>query len=85
MVRRITRASLLVAMGVVVSTVVKADARMSYDRAGRVTSALYDNGLCITFSYDSNGNRTTQLNSSSTTPQTPVWGTGTFGCFVWTP
>lgn len=37
---------------------------------------------CLAFAYDRNGNRISQtvkpLHSGAT-----VWGTGTFGCFVW--
>lgn len=39
-------------------------------------------GPCLAFAYDRNGNRISQtvkpLSSGAT-----VWGTGTFGCFVW--
>ena len=27
-----------------------------YDTVGRVTSALYDNGTCLAYAYDANGN-----------------------------
>ncbi len=56
----------------------------TYDQLGRVTTGLYDNGLCIAYSYDSNGNRTAQANTISAAPETPTWGTGTWGCFNWT-
>ncbi len=54
-----------------------------YDKVGRLTAALYDNGTCLVYAYDANGNRTSATNTSATV--TPVWGTGTFGCFSWTP
>lgn len=54
-----------------------------YDKVGRLTTALYDNGLCVAYAYDANGNRTSQTNSTASA--TPVWGTGTFRCFNWTP
>jgi YD repeat-containing protein len=57
----------------------------SYDQLGRVTTALYDNGLCIAYSYDVNGNRTSQTNTLSGTPGMPTWGSGVWGCFPWTP
>lgn len=58
----------------------------TYDQLGRVTSALYDNGLCIAYAYDANGNRTAVTRTAAGgAPQTPTWGTGTWGCFVWTP
>ncbi len=54
-----------------------------YDKVGRLTTALYDNGTCLVYAYDANGNRTSQTNTSATV--TAVWGTGTYGCFSWTP
>jgi YD repeat-containing protein len=54
----------------------------TYDLPGRVTTALYDSGLCVAYSYDANGNRTAQTNG---TPGAPAWGSGTWGCFSWTP
>jgi len=57
----------------------------AYDPNGRVTSALYDNGLCVLYTYDANGNRTAQTNTVASTPETATWGTGSLGCFKWTP
>ncbi|HEX3651868.1 MAG TPA: RHS repeat domain-containing protein [Rhizomicrobium sp.] len=55
-----------------------------YDPDGRIRSALYDNGLCITYTYDENGNRTSQTNTISTPAETAIWGSGNWGCFAWT-
>jgi YD repeat-containing protein len=58
----------------------------TYDQIGRVTSALYDNGLCITYTYDASGNRTAQTKTAGGgAPQAPTWGTGVWGCLAWTP
>ena len=57
----------------------------TYDLVGRVATSLYDNGVCVVYSYDPVGNRTAQTNTLSGSPVTPVWGTGTWGCFKWTP
>jgi len=54
----------------------------TYDLSGRVATGLYDNGLCLAYQYDASGNRTSQVNS---TPGAPAWGSGTWGCFSWTP
>ena len=54
----------------------------TYDPAGRVTTGLYDNGMCVAYSYDATGNRTTQTNA---TAPTAAWGSGVWGCFAWTP
>ena len=55
----------------------------TYDALGRVATALYDTGTCIVYSYDANGNRTAQTITTSGNPTTPVWGTGSWGCFIW--
>jgi YD repeat-containing protein len=57
----------------------------TYDMLGRVTTALYDNGACIAYAYDANGNRTSVTITVSGSPVSPVWGTGVWGCFSWTP
>ncbi|OAF10259.1 hypothetical protein AXW67_25910 [Bradyrhizobium neotropicale] len=58
----------------------------SYDLVGRVTSAAYDNGLCIIYAYDANGNRTAQSYSMSSAPTSQNWGSGVWGCYLkWTP
>jgi len=38
--------------------------------------------LCITFTYDANGNRVTQI-SASLPNQNAVWGSSRFPCFTW--
>ncbi|MBF0562950.1 MAG: RHS repeat protein [Alphaproteobacteria bacterium] len=45
----------------------------TYDALGRVTVATYDTGVCVNYSYDANGNRTSQSVSLI----------GTWGCFLW--
>jgi hypothetical protein len=54
----------------------------TYDLSGRVTQALYDNCMRITYSYDASGNRTAQVNAIA---NSPIWGSGVWGCFSWTP
>ena len=60
----------------------------TYDALGRVTTASYDTGVIIIYSYDANGNRTQQVinvntanlcwTNSSCTPGsfTPTWDQG---------
>ncbi|MBN9090211.1 MAG: RHS repeat protein [Reyranella sp.] len=62
-----------------------ASTAFTYDETGRVRTARYDNGACVVYAYDASGNRTSQVISSGGAPTTPTWGTGTFGCFYWTP
>lgn len=76
--------TVIAAASMVIASVAQADTattQYSYDANGRLTSALYDNGLCIQYSYDANGNRTAVQTSTPTTP--PRWGSGSWGCFVW--
>lgn len=57
----------------------------TYDLVGRVRTAVYDNGLCVAYTYDASGNRTSQVGTVGGTPSQAVWGTGQWGCFPWTP
>lgn len=75
---------LLALLGILLPTAVDASGSYGYDAVGRLATALYDNGTCIAYSYDAAGNRTAQTISASGAPQTPNWGTGTWGCFNWT-
>lgn len=55
----------------------------TYDALGRVTTASYDTGVCIIYTYDPNGNRLSQTVNVNT-GNAPTWGTGYWGCFQWT-
>jgi hypothetical protein len=57
-------------------------ASYTYDLTGRITTAFYDNGLCLAYSYDVVGNR---LSVANVTSSPPTWGTGKWGCFFWIP
>jgi YD repeat-containing protein len=50
----------------------------TYDALGRLTSALYDTGVCLAYTYDANGNRL-----SETVLVTGSSSTGVWGCFNW--
>lgn len=50
----------------------------TYDALGRVTTASYDTGVCIIYSYDANGNRLSETINVTTAGTTGVWG-----CFSW--
>jgi YD repeat-containing protein len=54
----------------------------TYDALGRVTTVSYDTGVCLIYSYDANGNRTSETVNVGT-GSTSVWGTGVWGCFNW--
>ena len=75
---------LLISLGAVSADATTASVTYSYDQLGRVTTAIYDNGTCVAYSYDANGNRTAQTITASGTPVSPVWGSGVWGCFPWT-
>ena len=48
----------------------------TYDALGRITTATYDTGVIVIYTYDSNGNRLSQTINVNTT-------TGTWGSFNW--
>jgi hypothetical protein len=50
----------------------------TYDASGRLMMAGYDNGVCIVYAYDANGNRISETISMSVSTNT-----GVLGCFVW--
>jgi len=50
----------------------------TYDPLGRITTASYDTGVCILYSYDPNGNRLSETINVTTAGTTGVWG-----CFNW--
>lgn len=43
---------------------------------------LVSQNLCMSYAYDTNGNRTTQTSGNVTTTG-PVWGTSVYPCFIW--
>lgn len=61
----------------------EASVSYTYDGVGRIATALYDNGTCVVYVYDANGNRTQESITSSGAPGTAVWGTGVLGCLKW--
>jgi YD repeat-containing protein len=77
--------SALSMLGIPIPGTADAAVTYGYDPLGRVTTALYDDGLCVVYGYDANGNRISQANTISSPPESAVWGTGTWGCFHWTP
>ncbi len=58
-------------------------AAYTYDPLGRVTTILYDTGVCVVYTYDANGNRTAQTINVGGAPTTSVWNAGVWGCFNW--
>jgi YD repeat-containing protein len=50
----------------------------TYDSLGRLITASYDTGVCISYSYDANGNRTSEKILVTSSSSIGVWG-----CFNW--
>jgi YD repeat-containing protein len=50
----------------------------TYDASGRVTTVSYDTGVCVIYTYDPNGNRTSETVTVSGAGATGIWG-----CFGW--
>ena len=57
----------------------------SYDALGRITTASYDTGVCVIYSYDANGNRLSQTISVTTSGSVAVWGCFNWDGAVWGP
>lgn len=74
---------LFAVINVVYTTASHASVSYTYDVNYRVTTALYNNSVCIAYSYDDNGNRTKQTNTVGGGAIVPKWGSGTWGCFQW--
>ncbi len=55
-----------------------------YDPTGRLTTVIYDNGVCVTYSYDADGNRTSSKVATNAAISL-TWGAGLWGCTTWTP
>lgn len=64
-----------------ISSDVDASTAYTYDLNGRLLTAQYDNGTCIGYQYDANGNRT----QATALSVGPIWGSNLWACFAWTP
>jgi YD repeat-containing protein len=53
----------------------------TYDALGRVTSANYDTGVIIIYTYDANGNRTQQIINVNNS--TGIWDTSKWDQVLW--
>lgn len=91
---RLTKAGLVVSAAIALGASVSAAAHAAnsaetvytYDQLGRLMTALTPaTGVCIAYSYDATGNRTSETITISGAPESPTWGTGVAGCFLWTP
>lgn len=85
MVARLLTIIILAFAGIFYSSGAYSSVNYGYDPLSRITTALYDNGVCVVYAYDANGNRTSQTNAASGPPESPTWGSGVWGCFSWTP
>jgi YD repeat-containing protein len=64
-------------------TVLAASVSYYYDNIGRISAVRYENNVCVRYIYDASGNRLSQIITLPSDPNTPVWGTGSWGCFSW--
>lgn len=53
----------------------------TYDALGRISTISYDTGIFIIYTYDANGNRTSQVINVNGTVGT--WGSFTWGAALW--
>jgi YD repeat-containing protein len=83
-VRHALAVPLLVILGSQAASAANGSVAYTYDALGRVTTASYDTGVCLIYTYDANGNRLSQTVNVNT-GDAPTWGSGVWGCFIWTP
>jgi len=57
-------------------------ALMSGQLSSSLMAMVQAGSLCVVYTYDMNGNRTAQTNSSVGSGTT-LWGSGNYGCFMW--
>ncbi len=60
-------------------------ATIAYDGAGRIATTLYTDQTCVVNKYNAQGNRTDVAVTKAGTPESSVWGTGSWGCSKWSP
>jgi hypothetical protein len=73
--------ALSVALGVVAALAANGSVTYTYDALGRLNTANYDTGVCVSYAYDANGNRTSQSVQAS---GNGTWGApAVWGCFSW--
>lgn len=78
--------SVLAVVSAVMSTTVVIAASHAPEQPALADAAVAPPGdPCIVYSYEANGNRLSQAITASGGGLTPTWGTGTWGCFKWTP
>ena len=85
--RRIAKTVSLVLAALALSAVPSSAQAQSWllfgPQLGQSTLFLLGSGsLCIGFTYDANGNRTSQ-SVGTIGSGTTLWGSGTYGCFAW--
>lgn len=74
----ICMASIFGALSLVRAATPNGSVAYTYDALGRVTTASYDTGVCILYTYDPNENRLSETINVTTAGATGVWG-----CFNW--
>lgn len=72
----------LAVLGLIVPGGAEGGAIYGYDPAGRLTTVLYENGLCALYVYDASGNRLLQI-SSGAVANPATWGTAVWGTATW--
>ena len=85
-IRSIAAALMIAALGLwPIESSMAADASVTYqyDATGRLIAASYNNGLCITYTYDLNGNRLSETTGPCSTAGTGVWGSFNWNQAPW--
>jgi len=81
MVRQITTAASL-SVSLIAATPAHATPLPMESAAAIVAAALQASNVCVHYDYDANGNRTSRTVEEIAGTGT-TWGTGVYGCFLW--
>jgi len=54
-----------------------------YDLLGQIATVRYENGLCVIYTYDKNGNIVRQIGNAAPTETAVLWGSDTWPDFAW--
>lgn len=80
--RSVCAAGLLVALGAPCAVgAASGSVVYTYDALGRISTASYDTGVIVIYTYDANGNRTAQVVNVNST--TGTWESFTWGAAKW--
>lgn len=75
--------SVLIAISLATPSYTSAADQYGYDALGRISSVRYEDGLCVIYSYDRNGNIIRQIANAAPLETSMLWGSDNWTNFAW--